>query len=521
MIDNVDDDKCLANVGYAQELKRSFSLWSMIGFSFSILGCYSALAGSLSAVMTNGGPVALFWGWLAVGFFSMFAVVSMAEICSSFPVCGGQYSWVLLLTRGKKWSRAISYVTGCIQLGGLLCMGSTALYMLSQYIGGMVVLGSPDESFVTKDWQIVLYAWAVLLAVTVLNIFGQAIQKHVSSASLYWVLGTFFVSSIVVLAVNNNKRDAEFVFFEYIDASGWDNKGIVVILGIMQCAYGLCCYDAPAHMCEEMTHATRDAPRAMVLSVIIGFFTGLVYILVLLFDIVDIDKVSESPTGVPLLEIFYQATRSKPGALCLQVLLVVNQLFSSNALLLEGSRSVYAFARDGAFPKILNDRLKHVHESLDVPVWAVIVSAIMEAIFVAILFGSSAAFFTVLSVATTGLFISYLLAINVAMFNRSKLRTERVFDLGRFGIPCNIIASVYLIFICIFFFFPTYMPVTGSNMNYASAAMGIIAVLGIACWFLGGRKTYAHQFLTDIGADVSDSQDIEEVEEIRVTGKGD
>jgi amino acid transporter len=268
----------------------------------------------------------------------------------------------------------------------------------------------------------------------------------------------------------------------------------------MQCAYGMCCYDAPAHMSEEMTNATRDAPRAMVLSVIIGFFTGLVYILVVLFSIVDIQAVSESPTGVPLLEIFYQATRSTAGALSLQALLLLNQLFAANALLVEGSRSVYAFARDGAFPRVINDRLKHVHETLDVPVWAILASALMQCIFVALLFGSSAAFFTVLSVATTGLFLSYLIAICVAMFNRKHFVTERAYDLGKMGIPCNIIASVYLIFICIFFFFPTYMPVSGSNMNYASAAVGIIAVVGLLCWFLGGRKTYAKQFLVEIDA---------------------
>lgn len=60
----------------------------------------------------------------------------------------------------------------------------------------------------------------------------------------------------------------------------------------------------------------------------------------------------------------------------------------------------------------------------------------------------------------------------------------------KIGIAVNTVAAVYLTFASIFFFFPTALPVTGDNMNYAIVAFGIVTILGSVCWFGGGKKTY-------------------------------
>lgn len=84
----------LESFGYKQELKRSFSLFGMIGFSFSVLTCWTALGGSLVVGITSGGPPVIIYSWIGVCFFSLAVAYSFAEICSAFPVAGGQYSWV-------------------------------------------------------------------------------------------------------------------------------------------------------------------------------------------------------------------------------------------------------------------------------------------------------------------------------------------------------------------------------------------------------------------------------------------
>ena len=43
--EDAQEDNVLENLGYQQELKRSFGLLGMIGFSFSIVTSWSALGG--------------------------------------------------------------------------------------------------------------------------------------------------------------------------------------------------------------------------------------------------------------------------------------------------------------------------------------------------------------------------------------------------------------------------------------------------------------------------------------------
>ena len=88
-------------------------------------------------------------------------------------------------------------------------------------------------------------------------------------------------------------------------------------------AFGMCCYDAPAHMTEEIVNARKEAPRAIVLSVWIGALTGFVFLIAACFCIGSIEGVAGSATGVPIIQIFYDSTQSVAGSTCLTVLLIV------------------------------------------------------------------------------------------------------------------------------------------------------------------------------------------------------
>lgn len=65
-------------------------------------------------------------------------------------------------------------------------------------------------------------------------------------------------------------------------------------------------------MIEEIPKPWDNAPRVMVYAVALGSSTSLVFIIVLLFCLKDLDAVISSGTG-PLLQIYYQATNSQVG----------------------------------------------------------------------------------------------------------------------------------------------------------------------------------------------------------------
>lgn len=89
-----NDALTLETFGYKQELKRGFGFFGMVGFAFSVLTCWTALAGSLSVAISAGGPPVIIWSWLGVCVFSLAVAYSFAEICSAFPVAGVRISLV-------------------------------------------------------------------------------------------------------------------------------------------------------------------------------------------------------------------------------------------------------------------------------------------------------------------------------------------------------------------------------------------------------------------------------------------
>ncbi len=68
------------------------------------------------------------------------------------------------------------------------------------------------------------------------------------------------------------------------------------------------------------------------------------------FCIIDLDKVLATSTGVPILEVFYQATKSKGASIFLLSILFYLTCAATVASQQTANRLIWAFARDGALP---------------------------------------------------------------------------------------------------------------------------------------------------------------------------
>lgn len=147
-------------------------------------------------------------------------------------------------------------------------------------------------------------------------------------------------------------------------------------------------------------NARKEAPRAIVLSVVVGALTGLVFLIAACFCIGSIETVADSATGVPIIQIFYDSTQSVAGATCLTFLLVVINVFGLFALTAEGGRAVYAFARDRGLP--FSHLWSRVDVKKQVPILAIILTFFVQIALDSILFGATAGFATVISIATEG-----------------------------------------------------------------------------------------------------------------------
>ncbi|KAJ0421627.1 GABA permease [Aspergillus carlsbadensis] len=484
-----NEDVALENLGYKQELQRTFSLLDMIGFSFSIVTCWTALSGGFIIGVTAGGPPVMIFGWIGVCVLTLTVAFSMAEMCSRWPVAGGQYSWVALLAPPKV-SRELSYITGWFMLTGLLAMGAVNNSFAANFILGQANLVFP--SFSIERWHAVLVTYAVAAWSLAINVLAPRLLNRLSRTILVWNICSFIIITVTLLATNSNKRAPSFVFQDFQNFTGF-GQPMATIIGILQSFFGMCCYDAPSHMTEEMKHPSRDAPKAMVLSVGMGAVTGFIFLLTLCFCIGDINNTAGSSTGVPVIQIFYDSTGSKVGACFMASMVTVINLVCAVSLLAEGSRSLFAFARDNGLP--FSKVLSKVTSKSHIPLNAIFATVLVQIAFNSIYFGTVTGFNTIISIATTGFYISYALPLFSRLLGYVTNHHTTAFT-GSFALALplsltlNALGLFFLLFAFVTFNFPSLAPVDDENMNYTSATIGVIALVGVGTWIVSARKRF-------------------------------
>ena len=69
------------------------SAFQNFAISFTIISILAGCLTSYYLAFQWGGPVAVTWGWLIVGGFTIIVALSMAEIASTYPTAGGLYYW--------------------------------------------------------------------------------------------------------------------------------------------------------------------------------------------------------------------------------------------------------------------------------------------------------------------------------------------------------------------------------------------------------------------------------------------
>lgn len=276
-------------------------------------------------------------------------------------------------------------------------MGATNNSIAANFVLGMANLIFPG--YTIERWQTVLVAYLVAFIATGVNLWGSHLLHRIAKFILIWNVGSFVVITITLLATNDHKQPAHFVFQDFENSTGW-GTAMAAIIGILQACFGMCCYDAPSHMTEEMKSPSKEAPKAIILAVVLGAVTGFVFLLALCFCIGDIDQTANSTTGVPVIQIIYDSTGNKAATVILSTLIAVIVIVAGNNLLAEGSRSVYAFARDNGLP--FSKTLSKVDPKTNVPVYAVLLTLAVQLALDAIDFGTTTGFETVISIATEG-----------------------------------------------------------------------------------------------------------------------
>ncbi|CAM3731104.1 amino acid permease [Smaragdicoccus niigatensis] len=495
----LSDEDRLAQLGYHQDLNRSWSAFSNFAISFSVVSILTGGLASYGIGLANGGPITMSWGWPLVSIMVLFVGLAMAELASAYPTAGGLYWWASELG-GPVWG----WFTGWFNLIGQIAVTAAIDYGAAIFV--TAVLDAIGLGFGTsRDVIFVVFA-LVLAAHAVLNILRPHLAATINNVSAWWhVIGVLiFVGVLTFFATKH--QSLSFVFTQTVDNSGVGFGGVAFsfLLGLLHAQYTFTGYDASAHLSEETKGAARAAAWGVVHTIIVSAIAGYVLILAVTFAIPDLTAALDPAqnSGYPVIYILENSLDARLAA-GLLIIAAVAQLFCGFASVTAASRMLYAFARDGAVP---GSRLWSTLSARRVPVaavWFICGFAFLLLVPSMLVPAANAptAYYAATSVAVIGLYIAYGIPIALRL-RRGSGFASGPWTLGRHYRVVDTVALAWIAIISVLFVLPTddrgypwHEDFTWDLVNYAPitlagtvGAIGLWWVISARQWFTGPRR---------------------------------
>jgi amino acid transporter len=518
-----EDEKRLAELGYKQELDRSWSGFSNFAISFSIISILAGCFTTFAVGWNNGGPAAIAWGWPIAAAFILVIGLCMSELVSAFPTSGGIYWWASKLGGVKA-----GYYTGWLNLIGLLAIDASVAYGCATFFD--LTLGTYSKSWadgysLTRVFVIFL---VVLVLVALVNIFSSHLLAILNNISVWWhVAGATLVVGILLFAPSHH-ASIKSVFTHTVNNTGFfggHSGGLGFFLGVLPLSviltqYTITGYDASAHLSEETHSAADSAAKGIWRSIFYSAIGGWILLLAFLFAVQDQNGITAGGGGVQL--IFAQAL-TKNWATLVLFIATAGQFFCTVACMTSTTRMLFAFSRDGAVPGAKYwSRLNRNK----VPVYGVVASAVIAVILTApalvkVDIGGApvpVAFFAVVSIGVVGLYVAFAIPIFL------RWRAGASFQPGGWTLGSKykwmcLVAVAEIVVTSIIALLPTsslgapwYKGFGWSSMKYVNytpiVVIGALFLLW-AGWHLSAKKWFTGPKMTiDLPADVSSADEI-------------
>ncbi|RSM13184.1 hypothetical protein CEP52_002040 [Fusarium oligoseptatum] len=441
----VGDAADLSALGYKPELRRNRSMFTLLFQSLAIAAIPYGFGAPLINAVYGGGQLAMFVGWIVVCVLDECIAISLGELAARWPTSAGPYYWSFQIA-SPKYRTVLSFITGWTWLVGNWTITLSVNFGFASLLAAAVGIYYPDY-----DWQ----PWNYTLG-------------HYDNTLSGW--GDFFLldrSSPSCLYVSRNTASKKLL----------TNRHRFSALGMI------------TSMAEECGDATVKLPRAISLCVPVGFVAGLFFVIPICATLPPLAELLEAPLGQVLPYIFYRVMGTKAGGIALTALVLIITLFCSISITVAASRTTWAFARDDAIP--LSKVWSKVDKRHGTPIYALILTTVIEMLLGLIYLGSSSAFNAFVSVGVIGLAISYCIPIVLSMLTRRAGVNTAPWSFGkRFGWVINIVAVLWITFELVLFSMPPAIPVTPVTMNYAVVVFFGFMTISAVWYFVHAKHVY-------------------------------
>lgn len=236
--------------------------------------------------------------------------------------------------------------TGWITTFAWMVGGAGIMSILASNLQGMILF--LDPTYEAQPYHSTLLMWGLMLIALIFNFFLRSILNAFETiGGIFHVL--FYIAVITILATLGERNSAKYVFTTLTTGvSGWKDPGVCWSLGLLSALAPLCGFDSVLHMVDETKKPRERVPKAMVWTVVGNACMQFGYVLTLLFCMGDPDTVAYAAS--PLLQIFYNATKSKSAAVVILMMHILIQTVALFNIIASASRLGWAFARDKGLP---------------------------------------------------------------------------------------------------------------------------------------------------------------------------
>ncbi|TAA56690.1 APC family permease [Shinella sp. JR1-6] len=427
-----NDERFLANHGYRQELDRGLSLWSSFSVGFAtispVVGIYSVM--SLGAISI--GPS---WVWIVPLCLALQFTVALvyAELSSQYPLAGGCYQWVRHLVGDR-----LAWFTGFLYLASALASLTTVSYLGGFWLG-LFVTGSPPSA----DGQVACGAALLALGLAV-NLLGiNPLKYFVNAGIIAEAIASIGIGVVLLLFFRNHSFDLLFTSMGAEAASdGSYLSGFLTALAVGGWAF--LGFDACSQISEETTDARISVPRAILRSMLVVGGTVMLTAFAVTLSYKDPAAVVSGQIIDPVTPAVVDALGAWSERPFVAVVLVAFVACVVSVQTYIG-RAIFGMARDGILP---GSALLRRVDRRKVPMAAMLCSTVIAA-FGLVLGLNATAVGTLIAFGSGGFFFVFLIVTASALVARLNGRwnpAKGAFQLGRWSLPVNIVATLWLVF---------------------------------------------------------------------------
>ena len=502
----LSDEQRLAELGYKQELNRSWSGFSNFAISFSIISILAGCFTTFAQAWNNGGPVAISIGWPLIALCILIIGFCMSELASAYPTSGGIYWWASKLGGAKA-----GFYTGWLNLIGLVSVTASVGYGAAIYLNTIFGIQWPSysTSFMGGDYikqQFAIFM-LIMVLITLINIYSGHLLSLFNNISVWWhVFGSALVVAILLL-VPDNHQTLSWMYTTRINNSGFGDHSywfFVLPLGFLLTQYTITGFDASAHLSEETHDAHINAAKGIWKSIFYSAIGGYILLMAFLFAATKVDVINSFDPkvnpfgGGSVIAILYTALGSGIAFKLVMIITTVGQIFCVTACLTSCSRMMYAFSRDGAVPG--GNLWKKVNKH-HVPLNAVLASAVGGVVLTLPALwkspsGAPTAFYAVVSVCVISLYLAFMIPIYYRLKAGDSFKAG-AWTLGSKYKWMGIIAVAEIAIISVYFVLPFAPAGTPGNkdftwtaVNYAPIVTGGALLILWAWWNLSAKKWF-------------------------------